>query len=102
MDNIYGELKMVSEVEVVEKLKTVMDPHTGKSLYDMDLISNISIKNEEVALTFEPSSPYCPIGVQLAQAIKTGVESIKGIKKASVTVKGHVRAEEINKELCRM
>jgi metal-sulfur cluster biosynthetic enzyme len=92
---------MVVKEEVVEKLKSIMDPHTGKSMYDMQLISDLEIKDEEVTLTFEPSSPYCPIGVQLAQALKTGVESIKGVKKAKVTVKGHVKADEINEELCK-
>lgn len=95
-------IKMVNEEEVVKKLKTIMDPHTSKSLYDMDLISEIEIKNSEVTLTFEPSSPYCPIGIQLAQAIKNGVESITDVSKVKVTVKGHVMADEINKELCNV
>jgi metal-sulfur cluster biosynthetic enzyme len=93
---------MVSEETVIEKLKTIMDPHTGKSMYDMELISDLSIKDEEVTLTFEPSSPYCPIGVQLAQALKNGVESIEGVTTARVTVKGHVKADEINEELCKI
>jgi metal-sulfur cluster biosynthetic enzyme len=92
---------MVTENDVVEKLKTVMDPHTGKSLYEMELISDLNVKDGEVTLTFEPSSPYCPIGVQLAQAIKSGVESIKGVTKAGITVKGHIRADEINEEICK-
>ncbi|GBE18716.1 hypothetical protein BMS3Abin16_01322 [archaeon BMS3Abin16] len=92
---------MVTEAEIVEKLKTIMDPHTGKSMYDMELISDLEVGEDEVTLTFEPSSPYCPIGIQLAQAIKSGVESIEGVKKAKVTVKGHVSADEINEELCR-
>lgn len=91
---------MVTEEQVVEKLKTIMDPHTGKSLYDMDLISDLKVENSEVTLTFEPSSPYCPIGVQLAQALKMGVESVEGVKKAKVTVKGHVQADEINRQMC--
>ena len=92
---------MVSETKIIEKLKTIMDPHTGKSMYDMNLISNLQIRGGEVTLTFEPSSPYCPIGIQLAQAIKTGVESVEGVLKAKVTVKGHVMADKINEELCK-
>lgn len=91
---------MVTETEVVEKLKTIMDPHTGKSMYDMELISDLEIEGSEVTLTFEPSSPYCPIGVQLAQALKSGVESIDGVSKTTVTVTGHVKADAINEELC--
>ncbi len=101
MDEILENVNMVTDKEVVEKLKTIMDPHTGVSMYDMKLISDIKVKGGEVTLTFEPSSPYCPIGVQLAQAIKSGVESLEGVEKAKVTVKGHVMADKINEELCR-
>lgn len=91
---------MVNEEVIVEKLKTIMDPHTGQSMYDMNLISDLEVHDNEVTLTFEPSSPYCPIGIQLAQAIRDGVESIEGVEKAKVTVKGHVAADKINEELC--
>ena len=93
--------KMVTENEVIEKLKTIIDPHTGTSLYEMKLISDIDIKGDEVGLTFEPSSPYCPLGIQLAQAIKGGLESLDTVGKVSVTVTGHVKADEINEELCQ-
>jgi metal-sulfur cluster biosynthetic enzyme len=92
---------MVTEEEVIQKLKTIIDPHTGTSLYEMELISDIDIKDEEVALSFEPSSPYCPLGIQLAQAIKNGIEEVDGVSKVKVNVKGHVKADEINEELCR-
>ncbi len=92
---------MVSEEAVIEKLKTIIDPHTGESMYDMNLISDIEVTDGEVTLNFEPSSPYCPIGIQLAQAIKGGVESVEGVKKVKVTVKGHVMADKINEELCQ-
>jgi len=92
---------MVSEEAIVEKLKTIIDPHTGQSMYDMGLISDLKVEGGEVSLTFEPSSPYCPIGVQLAQAIKNGVESVEGVEKVLVTVRGHVMADKINEELCQ-
>ncbi len=84
---------------VVEVLRSVMDPHTGVSVYDMGLVSELSIKDDAVSLTFMPTSPFCPVGVELAKAIKEGILGIEGIKTCKIKVVGHVRADEINREL---
>ncbi len=84
---------------VVEVLQSVLDPHTGVSVYDMGLVSELVVGEDSVSLTFMPTSPFCPVGVELAKAIRDGVLQIEGIKKVNVKVVGHIRAEEINKEL---
>ncbi len=89
---------MTNEDAVIQKLKGIIDPHTGASLYDMQLISDLKVEGQNVTLTFTPSSPYCPIGIQLAKAIVEGIESLGGVK-AKISVKGHVQAELINQML---
>jgi len=84
---------------IVEALRSVLDPHTGVSVYDMGLISELEVGSDSVSLTFMPTSPFCPVGVELAQAIKNQVLMVEGISKVTVRVVGHVRAEEINKAL---
>lgn len=85
--------------QVVEVLRSVLDPHTGVSVYDMGLVSELVVKGDAVSLTFMPTSPFCPVGIELAKAIRDGVLGIEGIKSCNVKVVGHVRADEINKEL---
>jgi len=84
---------------VVEALRGVLDPHTGVSVYDMGLISEIVLGEDSVSLTFMPTSPFCPVGIQLAQAIKDQVLTVEGIKKCDVKVVGHIKADEINRAL---
>lgn len=84
------------EEKIIAKLKGIMDPHTNTSLYNMGLISDLKLDNGRVSLTFRPSSPYCPIGIQLALAIKNGVSSLEGVKAVDVLVKGHVQEKQIN------
>ncbi|WP_456369038.1 iron-sulfur cluster assembly protein [Geoglobus sp.] len=88
---------MVDESQVVERLKKVMDPHTGQSVWDMGLIEDLKVEGSEVSLTFRPSSPFCPIGQQLAFAIKRSVEEL-GVK-AKVKVVGYVKEKELNEVL---
>jgi len=84
---------------VEEVLREVIDPHTGVSVYDMGLVSELVVKEDQVSLTFMPTSPFCPVGIELAKAIREKVLSIEGMKKCDIKVVGHIRAEEINKEL---
>jgi len=84
---------------VVEALRQVLDPHTGVSVYEMGLVSEIDVSDDSVSLTFMPTSPFCPVGVQLAKAIKDQVMMIDGVRKCTVKVVGHVRADQINQEI---
>jgi metal-sulfur cluster biosynthetic enzyme len=84
---------------VIEVLRGVLDPHTGVSVYDMGLISDIVVRDDSVDLTFMPTSPFCPVGIELAKAIKDHVMTIEGMRACNVKVVGHIRAEQINAEL---
>jgi metal-sulfur cluster biosynthetic enzyme len=90
---------MATEKEVISKLREIIDPHTSLSVYDMGLISEIKVKSKSVSLTFRPTSPFCPLGIQLSQNIKRRLEELKGIKKVDVTIVGHVMEDYINKTL---
>jgi metal-sulfur cluster biosynthetic enzyme len=84
---------------VIEVLRGVLDPHTGVSVYDMGLISDLVVKDDSVDLTFMPTSPFCPVGIELAKAIKDHVMTVDGMKACNVKVVGHIRADQINAEL---
>lgn len=90
---------MVDKDEVVERLRKVMDPHTKQSVWDMGLIEELEVEGDRVRLIFRPSSPFCPIGQQLAFAIKRSIEEL-GVK-AEVKVSGYVREKELNELLCK-
>ncbi|MGD9962675.1 MAG: metal-sulfur cluster assembly factor [Thermoplasmata archaeon] len=84
---------------VIEALRGVLDPHTGVSVYEMGLISEIVVGEDSVSLTFMPTSPFCPVGVELALSIREQVLTVEGITKCDVKVVGHIKADEINRAL---
>lgn len=84
---------------VIQVLQGVLDPHTGVSVYDMGLISDIVVSGDSVSLTFMPTSPFCPVGVELARAIKDQVMAVEGVTSCTVKVVGHIRADEINQQV---
>lgn len=84
---------------VVSALKTVVDPHTGMNVYDMGLISDIDVRDDGVSMTFMPTSPFCPVGVELAMSIREAALMVDGINNCTVKVVGHVKADEINRAI---
>lgn len=87
---------MPTEKQVITSLREVIDPHTNISVYEMGLISELKVTKDSVSVTFRPTSPFCPLGAQLAQSIKHRLEAIKGVSKAKVKVVGHVHEDHIN------
>jgi metal-sulfur cluster biosynthetic enzyme len=86
------------ESAVLERLEKVIDPETGADVVRMRLIENLCVKTEgQISYTFRPSSPLCPIAVYLAKEIKTAVAEVPGVTNQTITVAGHVAADEITK-----
>ncbi len=69
----------------------------------MGLISELKVENNDISLTFTPTSPFCPMGVQLAMMIKKGLLELEDVSadNISITVEGHLNAEDINKHLAK-
>jgi metal-sulfur cluster biosynthetic enzyme len=87
--------------KAIETLKGVLDPHVGLSVWDMGLIHDMNINGGIISLTFIPTSPFCPLGIQLAIGIKQALAKLEGITKVNITIEGHMNAKEINEMLAR-
>lgn len=92
---------MTLEENAIETLRAVMDPHTGISVWDMGLIHDMKFEGDVASLTFIPTSPFCPMGIQLAVAIKKALLKLGEINKVNVTIQGHMNAIEINEMLAK-
>lgn len=91
---------MVTVEDVLERLGKVMDPETGIDVVNMKLIADLEVQDGgDVSLTFVPSSPFCPLGIQLAFAIKEAVKEVEGVGKVTVKVDNHLQADMINEML---
>jgi metal-sulfur cluster biosynthetic enzyme len=95
------EMAAVSEQQVVEKLRQVMDPHTGSNVYDMGLIKDIVVEEEHLSLRFVLTSNFCPIGMQLGLALKRKLRELP-IKYIDVKIDNYLRAEELETMLAGM
>jgi len=85
----------------ISQLRCIIDPHTNISVYDMGLISELVTTPKSVSLTFRPTSPFCPLAMQLAMNIKRSLTSLDGVKVVTVTVVGHYMEDNINDVLLK-
>ncbi len=92
---------MPTEKEVVEVLKQIIDPHTDISVYDMGLITELEVTKAGVKVVYRPTSPFCPLGLHLAQNMKRRLSGMKGVKKVDVKITGHLQEDSINKALAK-
>jgi len=83
--------------QVLERLRTVIDPETGVDVVRMRLIEDLEVDERGVArYKFRPSSPLCPLAVPLALSIREAVGQVEGVTGQEIEVVGYVRAAELN------
>jgi metal-sulfur cluster biosynthetic enzyme len=82
---------------IQEKVGTIVDPETGMTLGEMELIQKVEEKEPGVfTIEFVPTSPFCPIAFKFAMDIKKTALEVKGVKKVTVYCRGHSMEEQIN------
>ena len=87
------------EEKVREAVGQVVDPETGMTFGEMQMITNV--KEEEPGVfkvEFVPSSPFCPIAFKLATDIKNAALKVVGVKKAQIYCRGHMMEQQINEQ----
>ena len=73
------------EEKVIEVLKTVYDPEIPVNIYELGLIYEISIdeqNNLKIMMTL--TAPTCPIAGEIVREVQEKTEKVEGINSSSV------------------
>ena len=60
----------LSEGEVIEKLREVMDPELGVNIVDLGLIYGVEVKGKKVKIKMTFTTPACPLLNFLVQNVE--------------------------------
>ncbi len=72
---------------IVTVLKTVYDPEIPVDVYELGLIYNIEISDDnEVKIDMTLTSPSCPVAESLPAEVESKVEGLEQVKKAIVEI----------------
>jgi FeS assembly SUF system protein len=75
---------MVSKDEIVNVLKDCYDPEIPINIWDLGLVYDISIDNENVGIKMTLTAPGCMMGGMIAEEVKAKVKAVSGVKDAKV------------------
>tara|TARA_Y100000590_G_C15534126_1_gene944323 strand:- start:159 stop:509 length:351 start_codon:yes stop_codon:yes gene_type:complete len=76
---------VISENQVIDKIKTVFDPEIPVNIYDLGLIYNLLIDNKnniEIKMTL--TTPNCPVADTMPSKVGEAISTIEGISSIKV------------------
>lgn len=73
------------EEQVVRLLKTVYDPEIPVNIYDLGLIYNVDVDDENnVEITMTLTAPACPAADFILEDVQMKIESIEKVKSVKI------------------
>lgn len=75
---------MITQLEIMNALKKVMDPELHRSVVDLNMVRDLSLNEGAVSFVLALTIPECPLRDQLEQDARTAVQAIPGVEKVSI------------------
>lgn len=66
----------MTELDVLEALKTVQDPEAGMSIVDLGLVYGIALGAKRVHVEMTMTSPACPVGPYLVEESSAAIRAV--------------------------
>ena len=83
-DNITSKIE---EEQVIKCIKTVMDPEIPVNLYDLGLIYEININNNnDIKIKMTLTNPNCPVAGSMPESVGKSVENLNNINSVEVSL----------------
>ena len=77
-------VSLISKHEIIECIKTVMDPEIPVNLYDLGLIYSINNTNNNIIIEMTLTNPNCPVAGQIPESVAKSIEQINGLRSIEV------------------
>ena len=79
-----NEVSLINNEQIIECIKTVMDPEIPVNLYDLGLIYSIKNRNNNVVIEMTLTNPNCPVAGQMPENVAKSIEQIYGLRSIEV------------------
>ena len=79
-----NEASLINKEEIIECIKTVMDPEIPVNLYDLGLIYSIKNRSNNILIEMTLTNPNCPVAGQMPENVAKSIEQITGLKSIEV------------------
>ena len=80
-------MKQINKENIIEILQECYDPEIPIDLWNLGLIYNISIEDNDIDITMSLTTPGCTMGQYMADDIKSKlIEQLKNVRNVNVEV----------------
>ena len=77
--------KKINKEEIINCIKTVEDPEIPVNLYDLGLIYNIEIDdNNNISIDMTLTNPNCPVAGSMPESVGKSIESLENINSINI------------------
>ena len=85
--NIDNDPFVITEEQVIECIKTVEDPEIPVNLYDLGLIYDIEIKDQNnIKIKMTLTNPNCPVAGSMPENVGKSLEKLPNLKSIEVSL----------------
>jgi len=75
---------LVTEPQVQEALKKVIDPELKKSIVELGMVRRVEIAGSQVEVTLALTTLACPLSESIAADVRAAAMAVKGVKEVAV------------------
>lgn len=83
---------MVTELDVLDSMRHIIDPDLGKDIVSLGFVKNIQIDGGKVSFAIELTTPACPVKEHFRKQAEDAVREITGVTDVQITMTAQVRA----------
>ena len=76
--------KKINNEDIIQCIRTVMDPEIPVNLYDLGLIYSIKIFDNNVKVEMTLTNPNCPVAGKMPENVGKSIEHLEGLRSVQV------------------
>ncbi len=70
--------------KIIEEIKKIYDPEIPVNIYELGLIYDVSVKENDVSVKMTLTTPNCPVAESLPKEVKDSIMNIEGVDKVDL------------------
>lgn len=82
----------ISREQVLDQLRTVLDPELQKDLVTLNMVKDVAIEGSRVRIHIELTTPACPLKEQIKGDVERAVKRIPGVELVELEWSAQVRS----------
>lgn len=84
---------MATKEQVLEALKTCVEPELGKDIVTLDMVRNLEVSGGKVSFDYVLTTPSCPLKESMERDARTAVLKVAGVTDVAIKMTSNVRKD---------